>query len=314
MNILVTGGGGFIGRHLVMALSALKENRITVLDNFCTSSESDFWNLKNKSNVELVNWDVTSPFSFDCQIIFNLACPASPIQYQKNPVATSRTNFLGTLHALELAHEKNAVMVQASTSEVYGDPQFSPQIESYWGNVNPIGIRSCYDEGKRVAETLCFDFFREYKTAIKVARIFNTYGPGMAFNDGRVVSNFIVQALQDKDISIYGQGEQTRSFCYVSDTVKALLSLAFTPQKITGPINIGNPNEITISTLSEEVLRLTNSKSSITYHQLPQDDPVQRKPDIAIASKILGWAPEIDLQKGLGLTISDFRNRLKDAK
>lgn len=311
MNILVTGGGGFIGRHLVTALSASKENFIRVLDNFSTSSESDFRDLKIKSNVELVKWDVTAPFSFDCQIIFNLACPASPIQYQKNPVATSRTNFLGTLHALELAREKNAVMVQASTSEVYGDPKFSPQLESYWGNVNPIGIRSCYDEGKRVAETLCFDFYREYKTAIKVARIFNTYGPGMAFNDGRVVSNFIIQALEDKNVSIYGQGIQTRSFCYVSDTVQALLSLAFTTPDITGPINIGNPSEVTISALAEEILRLTNSKSSITYHRLPQDDPVQRKPEISMASRILGWKPEVDLQRGLGLTISDFRERLK---
>ena len=313
MKILVTGGGGFIGRHLVKALCASEENRVTVLDNFSTSSESDFSELKNLKNVQLVKWDVSTPFSFDCDVIFNLACPASPVQYQKNPVETSRTNFLGTLHALELAREKNAVMVQASTSEVYGDPKFSPQVESYWGNVNPIGIRSCYDEGKRVAETLCFDFFREYKTSIKVARIFNTYGPGMAFNDGRVVSNFIVQALNDIGISIYGQGEQTRSFCYVSDTVQGLLKLAFAPTEITGPINIGNPNEITIRTLSEEILRLTNSNSTITYHPLPEDDPVQRQPDISVAMKILGWKPEIDLQKGLGLTISDFRDRLKEA-
>jgi UDP-glucuronate decarboxylase len=313
LEILVTGGGGFIGKHLVKALSASEENRITVLDNFSTSSESDFSELKNLKNVQLVWWDVSTPFSFDCEVIFNLACPASPVQYQKNPVETSRTNFLGTLHALELAREKNAVMVQASTSEVYGDPKFSPQVESYWGNVNPIGIRSCYDEGKRVAETLCFDFFREYKTSIKVARIFNTYGPGMAFNDGRVVSNFIVQALEDTDISIYGQGEQTRSFCYVTDTVDGLLKLAFSPTEITGPINIGNPNEITIRTLSEEILRLTNSNSTITYHPLPEDDPVQRQPDISVAKKILGWKPEIDLQKGLGLTISDFRDRLKEA-
>jgi len=312
LEILVTGGGGFIGRHLVKALSASGENRITVLDNFSTSSESDFNELKNLDNVNLVRWDVSTPFSFDCEVIFNLACPASPIQYQKNPVETSRTNFLGTMHALELAREKNAVMVQASTSEVYGDPKFSPQVESYWGNVNPIGIRSCYDEGKRVAETLCFDFFREYKTSIKVARIFNTYGPGMAFNDGRVVSNFIVQALKDTEISIYGQGEQTRSFCYVSDTVQGLLKLAFAPTEITGPINIGNPNEITIRALSEEILRLTDSNSTITYYPLPEDDPVQRQPDISVAMKTLGWKPEIDLQKGLGLTISDFRDSLKE--
>ncbi len=296
------------------ALSASAENSIVVLDNFSTSSEADFVNLKKYKNVELVKWDVTTPFSLDCEMIFNLACPASPIQYQKNPVETSRTNFLGTLHALELAREKNAVMIQASTSEVYGDPKASPQVESYWGNVNPIGIRSCYDEGKRVAETLCFDFFREYKTSIKVARIFNTYGPGMAFNDGRVVSNFIVQALEETGISIYGQGEQTRSFCYVSDTVQGLLKLAFTPKEITGPINIGNPNEITIRALGDEILRLTNSNPIITYHPLPEDDPVQRKPDISAAMKTLGWKPEIELQRGLELTVSDFRDRLKAVK
>lgn len=311
MEILVTGGGGFVGKHLVDELSASGENRVIVLDNFSTSVESDFYYLKSRPNIELIRWDVTIPYSFDCELIFNLACPASPIQYQKNPVETSRTNFLGTMHALELARKNNAVMVQASTSEVYGDPKFSPQKESYWGNVNPIGIRSCYDEGKRVAETLCFDFYREYKTKIKVARIFNTYGPGMAFDDGRVVSNFIVQAIRNMDISIYGKGEQTRSFCYVTDTVSALISLALTPSEITGPVNIGNHNEITISKLGEEIISLTKSKSLITYHQLPEDDPVQRKPDISLASKVLGWYPKIDLGVGLGLTFSDFANRMK---
>jgi UDP-glucuronate decarboxylase len=214
------------------------------------------------------------------------------------------------MHALELARRNNAVMVQASTSEVYGDPKSSPQNETYWGNVNPIGIRSCYDEGKRVAETLCFDFHREYKTLIKVARIFNTYGPGMAFDDGRVVSNFIIQSLVNKDISIYGRGEQTRSFCYVEDTVSALISLASTSPEFTGPVNIGNPKEITIITLAEEILRLTESKSKLTYHPLPEDDPIQRKPDISLASRVLKWTPKTELENGLQSTISNFLTRL----
>lgn len=310
MEILVTGGGGFVGKHLVDALTKTGENNVIVLDNFSTSLESDFEYLKDRPNINLVNWDVTIPYSYDCDLIFNLACPASPIQYQKNPVETSRTNFLGTMHALELARRNNAVMVQASTSEVYGDPKTSPQVESYWGNVNPIGIRSCYDEGKRVAETLCFDFYREYKTLVKVARIFNTYGPGMAFDDGRVVSNFIIQAIGNSDISIYGRGEQTRSFCFVEDTVSALISLASTEPDFTGPVNIGNPDEITISTLAEEILRLTESESNLSYHELPEDDPIQRKPDISVASKVLNWSPRIGLETGLRSTILDFQRRL----
>jgi UDP-glucuronate decarboxylase len=310
VKILVSGGGGFVGKHLVDALSKFSENSITVLDNFSTSLESDFDYLKDRPNINLVNWDVTIPYYYECELIFNLACPASPIQYQKNPVETSRTNFLGTMHALELARKNNAVMVQASTSEVYGDPKFSPQNETYWGNVNPIGIRSCYDEGKRVAETLCFDFHREYKTLIKVARIFNTYGPGMAFDDGRVVSNFIIQSLANKDISIYGRGEQTRSFCYVEDTVSALISLASTSSEFTGPVNIGNPKEITIITLAEEILRLTESESNLAYHPLPEDDPIQRKPDISLASRVLKWTPKTELENGLQSTIADFLTRL----
>ena len=310
MKILVTGGGGFVGKHLVDALSNSDENYVTVLDNFSTSLESDFDYLKDRQNINFVNWDVTIPYDHECELIFNLACPASPIQYQKNPVETSRTNFLGTMHALELARRNNAVMVQASTSEVYGDPKSSPQNETYWGNVNPIGIRSCYDEGKRVAETLCFDFHREYKTLIKVARIFNTYGPGMAFDDGRVVSNFIIQSIGNKSISIYGRGEQTRSFCYVEDTVSALIRLASTTPDFTGPVNIGNPNEITIITLAEEILRLTASESTLAYHPLPEDDPIQRKPDISLASRVLGWTPKTELEAGLKATISDFLTRL----
>lgn len=310
MEILVTGGGGFVGKHLVDALTKSGENNVIVLDNFSTSLESDFEYLKDRPNINLVNWDVTIPYSYDCELIFNLACPASPIQYQKNPVETSRTNFLGTMHALELARRNNAVMIQASTSEVYGDPKTSPQVESYWGNVNPIGIRSCYDEGKRVAETLCFDFYREYKTLVKVARIFNTYGPGMAFDDGRVVSNFIIQAIGNSDISIYGRGDQTRSFCFVEDTVSALISLASTEPDFTGPVNIGNPDEITISTLAEEILRLTESESKLSYHELPEDDPIQRKPDISVASKVLNWSPRIELETGLRSTILDFQKRL----
>ncbi len=310
MKILVTGGGGFVGKHLVDALSKSRENNITVLDNFSTSLESDFDYLKDRQNINLVNWDVTIPYDHECELIFNLACPASPIQYQKNPVETSRTNFLGTMHALELAQKNNAVIVQASTSEVYGDPKSSPQNETYWGNVNPIGIRSCYDEGKRVAETLCFDFHREYKTLVKVARIFNTYGPGMAFDDGRVVSNFIIQSIGNKSISIYGRGEQTRSFCYVEDTVSALIRLASTTPDFTGPVNIGNPNEITIITLAEEILRITASESILAYHPLPEDDPIQRKPDISLASRVLGWTPKTELEAGLKATISDFLTRL----
>ena len=310
MEILVTGGGGFVGKHLVDALTKSGENNVIVLDNFSTSLESNFDYLKDRPNINLVNWDVTIPYSNDCELIFNLACPASPIQYQKNPVETSRTNFLGTMHALELARRNNAVMVQASTSEVYGDPKTSPQVESYWGNVNPIGIRSCYDEGKRVAETLCFDFYREYKTLVKVARIFNTYGPGMAFDDGRVVSNFIIQAIESNDISIYGRGEQTRSFCFVEDTVSALISLASTEPDFTGPVNIGNPDEITIRTLAEEIMRLTDSESKLSYHELPEDDPIQRKPDISLASRVLNWTPRIELEAGLRSTILDFQRRL----
>lgn len=310
MRVIIAGGGGFIGKHLVDLLSNSVQNEILVLDNFTTSLRSDFDYLESRKNVQLVEWDVTIPYQFDCDIIFNLACPASPVQYQKNPVETARTNFLGTMHALELARANDAVMIQASTSEVYGDPKTSPQREDYWGNVNPIGIRSCYDEGKRVAETLCFDFHREYGTSIKVARIFNTYGPGMAFDDGRVVSNFISQVLRRENLSIFGQGQQTRSFCFVSDTVDALAKLSLSPAGVAGPINIGNPKEITILELAQAILEMAESNSRIEFHDLPSDDPTQRCPDISLANQILNWKPEILLDEGLRKTFDDFKSRM----
>lgn len=309
MRILVTGGAGFLGSHLCEKLISL-EHEVIALDNFYTGEKWKVKSLAGNSNFELVRQDVTTPLNFEVDGIMNLACPASPVHYQKFPVQTIKTSILGAMNVLDLATKLNVPVFQASTSEVYGDPTISPQNESYWGSVNPIGIRACYDEGKRSSETLFFDFHRQFGTEIKVARIFNTYGPRMSLNDGRVVSNFIVQALRNEPISIYGDGTQTRSFCYVSDLVEGFIKLMFSKTEITGPINLGNPVEFTMLQLAEEVIRLTNSNSRISFHELPQDDPKQRKPDITRAKQLLDWEPKVDLIDGLKRTIEEFNSRI----
>lgn len=305
MRILVTGGIGFIGSHLSRRLIELGHNVVAV-DNFYTGTKLNVEDLVENKNFEIVRHDVTFPLFVEVDAIFNLACPASPIHYQKNPVQTTKTSVLGAINMLGLAKRLDIPVLQASTSEVYGDPKESPQKESYLGNVNPVGIRACYDEGKRVAETLFFDYKRQYDLQIKIARIFNTYGPGMQINDGRVVSNFIVQALRDEEITIYGDGNQTRSFCFVSDLVEGLISLLFSEKLVTGPINLGNPVENTILYLANKIIEYTNSNSKIIYLPLPQDDPKQRKPDISKAQSVLKWQPIVDLDLGLKTTISDF--------
>ena len=309
MRILVTGAAGFLGSHLVDRL-LVDGHRVIGIDNLFTGNMDNLSEAMHSSEFEFVNHDVIEPFNFDVDGIFNLACPASPINYQRNPVETIRTSFLGALNSLELARGSNLVVLQASTSEVYGDPMITPQSEDYWGNVNPIGIRSCYDEGKRAAETLFFDFHREYGTKIKVARIFNTYGPRMDLNDGRVVSNFVEQSLNNSPITIYGNGTQTRSFCYVSDLIDGLVRLFFSEESVTGPVNLGNPRETTMIELAELVLNLTKSKSEIIHHELPVDDPKQRNPTIIRASQLLDWSPTTDLESGLLKMISDFRSRM----
>jgi len=280
------------------------------VDNYYTGNKNNVEDLLQNKNFEILRHDVTFPLFVEVDAILNMACPASPVHYQKFPVQTTKTSVLGAINMLGLAKRLNIPVLQASTSEVYGDPTVSPQPESYLGNVNPIGIRACYDEGKRVAETLFFDYRRQYDLQVKVARIFNTYGPNMQIDDGRVVSNFIVQALRNEDITIYGDGSQTRSFCFVSDLVEGILSLLFSPKEVTGPINLGNPTEDKISFLAEEIIKLTNSKSKIVNLPLPEDDPKQRKPDISKAQSILGWSPNVDLKNGLELTISDLADRL----
>jgi UDP-glucuronate decarboxylase len=310
MRILVTGGAGFLGSHFTELL--LREgHQVLVADNYFTGSRSNLTHLFDHDSFELIRHDVTLPLYVEVDAIVNLACPASPIHYQRNPVQTLKTSVLGAVNMLGLAKRTGARILQASTSEVYGDPKISPQVESYWGNVNPIGIRSCYDEGKRAAESLFFDYHRQYKIDIKIARIFNTYGPKMAIDDGRVVSNFIIQALKGQPISIYGDGSQTRSFCYVSDLIDGLNRLLFSGPDIRGPINIGNPYEFTILQLAELVIELTNSKSRIVFSPLPSDDPKQRKPDISLAREILGWTPSIELREGLEKSIPYFASKLK---
>lgn len=310
MRILITGGAGFIGSALSKRL--LREgNEIWCLDNLSTGHIDNITDLMEHPQFHFVNRDITETVDIPAEQIYNLACPASPWHYQKNPVHTAKTCFLGALHVLELAKKYNAVVLQTSTSEVYGDPLVHPQTEEYKGNVNPIGIRSCYDEGKRIAETLFFDYARQYGTNIRVVRIFNTYGPNMAPNDGRVVSNFIIQALKGERITIYGEGSQTRCFCYVDDMVEALIRMMNNSKGFTGPVNLGNPVEMTVTELAEKVIRLTGSSSSLEYRELPQDDPTRRKPDISLAKKMLGWEPEISLEDGLKETIAYFETRIE---
>ena len=309
-KILITGGAGFIGSHLCDRL--LKEgNDIICLDNFFTGSKENIIHLASNPYFELVRHDVTMPFFAEVDEIYNLACPASPIHYQYNSIKTIKTSVMGAINMLGLAKRTKSRILQASTSEVYGDPTIHPQPEEYWGNVNPIGIRSCYDEGKRCAESLFMNYNLQNNVKIKIIRIFNTYGPRMHPNDGRVVSNFIVQALQNKDITIYGNGQQTRSFQYVNDLVEGMIRMMATPNDITGPVNVGNPGEFTILELAQKVILFTNSKSKITFMPLPQDDPLQRKPDITYAHKILdGWEPKVKLDDGLKLTIDYFKKKL----
>jgi len=309
MRILISGGAGFIGSHLTERLLR-EEHEVIAIDNFFTGSRDNVKKFLDNKNYEVIRHDVTVPFFAEVDMIFNLACPASPVHYQKFPVQTLKTSLLGSINMLELAREKNARIIQASTSEVYGDPNISPQVEAYWGNVNPIGIRACYDEGKRASEALFFDYNRQFDLDIKVARIFNTYGPNMALDDGRVVSNFLVQALQDLPITMYGDGLQTRSFCFVSDLVDGLFKLAFSKDGIQGPINLGNPKEFTMLQLAELIIELTGSKSKIEYKPLPADDPKQRKPDISKAHKELGWNPVIELREGIEASVPYFKAAL----
>lgn len=309
IKALVTGGAGFLGSHLCDRLVKYGHDVLCV-DNFYTGSKSNVEHLLKHNNFELLRHDVTFPLYVEIERIFNLACPASPIHYQHDPVQTTKTSVHGAINMLGLAKRVKARILQASTSEIYGDPEIHPQSESYWGRVNPIGIRSCYDEGKRCAETLFFDYHRQHNLDIKVMRIFNTYGPRMHPNDGRVVSNFIVQALNGDDITIYGDGLQTRSFCYVDDLIDAMLLLMDSPSEITGPLNIGNPSEFTMLELAEKIVYLTNSRSKLVYKSLPNDDPKQRKPDITLAKSILQWEPKVNIDDGLKETVSYFRRLL----
>ena len=305
-RVLVTGGAGFLGSHLCEALLK-RECDVVCADNFFTGRRGNVAHLLDNPRFEILRHDVTFPLFVEVDEIYNLACPASPIHYQHDPVQTTKTSVIGAINMLGLAKRVGAKILQASTSEVYGDPEIHPQPESYWGKVNPIGLRSCYDEGKRCAETLFFDYNRQMNLPIKVARIFNTYGPNMHPNDGRVVSNFIMQALRGEPITIYGTGEQTRSFCYVSDLIDGFLKLMDSPEEITGPINLGNPGEFTMLELAESVIKLTDSKSELVFEELPEDDPKQRQPDITKAKEKLGWEPKVDLAAGLKPTIKYFR-------
>ena len=308
-RILVTGGAGFLGSHLCARL-VNEGNDVICLDNFFTGTKDNIAHLMANPHFELMRHDVTFPLYIEVDEIYNLACPASPIHYQHDPVQTTKTSIHGAINMLGLAKRTGAKIMQASTSEVYGDPEVHPQTEDYWGRVNPIGIRSCYDEGKRCAETLFFDYRRQHNLNIKVARIFNTYGPNMHPNDGRVVSNFIIQALQGDPITIYGDGTQTRSFCYVDNMIDGFIRLMDSDDDFTGPVNLGNPNEFTIRELAEKVIEMTDSKSDLIFKPLPQDDPTQRQPDITLAQKALDWEPTIQLEQGLKDTIPYFKQLL----
>ncbi|WP_047549817.1 UDP-glucuronic acid decarboxylase family protein [Methylotenera sp. G11] len=308
-RVMVTGGAGFLGSHLCERL--LKEgNDVLCVDNFYSGTKDNIVHLLGNPHFELMRHDVTFPLYIEIDEIYNLACPASPVHYQWDPVQTTKTSVLGAINMLGLAKRTKAKILQASTSEVYGDPEVHPQKEDYWGHVNPIGIRSCYDEGKRCAETLFFDYYRQHDLDIKVVRIFNTYGPRMHPNDGRVVSNFIVQALRGEDITIYGDGSQTRSFCYVDDLIEGFLRMMASDHEVTGPINIGNPKEFTIRQLAETILKMVGGQSSLILKPLPQDDPKQRQPDITVARNTLAWEPQVALEEGLQKTIAYFRECL----
>lgn len=310
-TILVTGGAGFLGSHLCDRLLA-QGHYVICLDSFLTGERDNLQHLKDDRNFSLIEQDVIHPVEIEhLDEIYNLACPASPVHYKQDPIHTMQTSVIGAMNMLELAYKMGARIFQASTSEVYGDPLIHPQTEAYFGNVNTVGPRACYDEGKRAAETLFFDYHRHYGLEIKVVRIFNTYGPRMAVNDGRVVSNFIVQALRGEDLTIYGDGSQTRSFCYVDDLVEGFIRLMSSGTEVLGPVNMGNPGEFTMLNLATEVLRLTGSSSKLSFHELPQDDPKQRRPDITRAREVLRWAPTVDLATGLGRTIEYFRAKLK---
>ncbi len=306
-HILVTGGAGFLGSHLVDRLLA-DGHSVVCLDNLFTGKAANIAHLKNNPRLHFIEHDVITPLSLKVDMIYNLACPASPVHYQADAVRTLKTSVLGAINMLDLARANNARIFQASTSEVYGDPDVHPQPESYWGNVNPHGIRSCYDEGKRCAESLFFDYHRQYGVEIKVARIFNTYGSRMHPQDGRVVSNFIVQALRGEDLTIYGDGQQTRSFCFVDDLIEGFVRLMNSKPEVTGPVNLGNPNEFTMMELAEKVLHLTSSNSKLVYLPLPLDDPQQRRPDISLAQSVLDWEPKIQLENGLVKTIAYFQS------
>ena len=305
-RILITGGAGFLGSHLCDKLIE-QGNEVLCLDNFFTGSKDNIIHLLANPRFELIRHDIINPIFLEMDQIYNLACPASPVHYQYNPIKTIKTNVMGTINALGMAKRLNAKILQASTSEVYGDPDVHPQKEGYWGRVNPIGPRSCYDEGKRAAECLMMDYHRQNNVKVKIARIFNTYGPRMALNDGRVVSNFVVQALKGEDITVYGDGSQTRSFCYVDDMVDGLIRMMESDDSFLGPVNLGNPHEFRIMDLAKTVISMTGNRSKIVHRPLPQDDPMQRNPDISLARKTLGWQPHVNLEKGLERTIEYFR-------
>ena len=304
-KILITGGAGFIGSHLCKKLLS-KENKIFCLDNFYTGSRQNIKPFLSNPNFQLLEKDMIEIFEIEADYIFNLACPASPPHYQKDSIKTMKTSILGIYNLLDIVEKNNARLLQASTSEIYGSPLENPQKESYWGNVNPIGVRSCYDEGKRCAETILVDFYRQKKSDIKIVRIFNTYGPNMSINDGRVISNFIIQALKNENITVYGDGKQTRSFCFIDDLVDGLIKM-MESNNFIGPVNIGNPNEMTVLELAELIISLTNSKSKIIHQELPQDDPTNRKPDISLAKLKLKWEPKVDIIEGLEKTIRYFK-------